>query len=101
MKLNLIYNKSVKGIVDFIDDKEVVRHNNKIYPLVYNAKGVKTLYSLPNNDRQEPYTMRTNVNIDTLVDKAIVLTYWSIFKKNDSIKGLVINETFVVDEETI
>lgn len=86
--------KKIKGIVSFINDIEVVKVNNKIYPLVYTATGIHDLYSLPSNDYHKPYTKTRQVDLDALHDKDVVLKSWSIYKKGNVVYGYIKDDKF-------
>jgi hypothetical protein len=84
------------GVVDFIDGVQVVKLDGIYYPIVYKCKGVISLYSLPNNNKHEPYTKKANVDIDTLHNKDSVLTNWSPFKKGKKVIGVIRDNKFHV-----
>ncbi len=95
MKLNVQTPKE-EGIVNFIDDEEVVKIGDTYYPIKYSLHDVETLYSLPNNDKHEPYIKRENVKLEAKV-KHSVSKYWTPFKRGTAIKGRIQDDVFVVD----
>lgn len=97
MKLTHVPPKYKKGKIDFINDREVVRlDDNTILSLEYESSGIKTLYSLPHNPRYKPYSPKHNINLDTIPDKNVVLQYWSIYKKNDVVEGIIKDDKFII-----
>lgn len=94
MKLNVIKPKT-HGKIDFINDIEVVKCNDKIYKLSYELKDVETLYSLPTNDKHTPYTKKKNISITDKM-RPIIRMYWSIFKQGDIVEGDIKNNIFYV-----
>lgn len=96
MELKVYTSKLQKGVINFINDKEVVFVDGVYYPIKYLAKGVNNLYSLPHNDKYVPYTKKKNVNLDAVHDLNKVLQHWSIYKKKDIVYGQVIDNIFHV-----
>lgn len=86
-------NTITEGIVDFIDGIEVVKCDDKTYPISYDISGIIKLYSLPNNNKHSPYTAR-KVNTDTIAKPDIVLKYWSKYKHGDTVTGKIIDNKF-------
>lgn len=102
MKLTTVIPKDTKGIVDYIDNMEVVKIENKIYPLVYDFpnKYNLTLYSLPSNIYHSFYTKRENVDYNKLHNPDIIRKYWGLYVKGDVIEGSIKDNKFIPNENT-
>lgn len=90
-----IIKPKANGKIDFINDNEIVRCNNKYYLLSYQLKNIETLYSLPNNDKHIPYTKRENITITDKM-KPVIKKYWSPYKVGDIVEGDIIDNIFNV-----
>lgn len=96
MKLNIEKQDYIEADVDFVNDKEMVKVEDKRYELKYELKNYeKVLYSLPTNDKHNPYSKRTNISIDE-ERKDIVNQHWTPFKQGQTIIGKIVNDKFIV-----
>lgn len=87
---------NIHGVIDFINDDEVVNINDKYYKIKYPVKDIETLYSLPSNDKHAPYTKKDRIQITDKM-KPVIFDHWSVFKKGDKVEGKLIKNIFNID----
>lgn len=90
-----------KAKLKFTNDAWSAQLNSKSYPVAdecLRLNGAKVLYSLPCNDKQEPWTKRKlskPLTSQTAINT--IKLYWSKYKHNQNVRGTVKNDIFYIN----
>jgi hypothetical protein len=102
MKLTIVQ-KGNLGTIVFNNDEMRVRikekdSNSYLIPEYKLKKVEKTLFSTPINYKHKPFTKKKNINLENKTEKQlnIIKTYWSPFKENDTVEGVIKDNIFYI-----
>lgn len=90
-----------QGVITFEDNQLKVKCDSgetiTIHPLSLDLKGVKVVYSLPNNNKHKCWTKKRVEFKRSINDLSVINNFWSKYKKGDKVKGIIdSNNLFII-----